>query len=388
MKRNLGIAGDDWIWVYDCEKGRLSPIKVAALYDRFRTNRFMALSYDVKNNIARRAMIKSITRLKHTRLYYRQLIDGRYIKAGRDELLYVYNQEAGLSLRRLVDIRPTGRYITPCRFDIVDFDESDSFGYAFGGGVNENMRLSDDLCYLFGVFSAVIKRQSNLLYMRIPSVADKVATFENVRALFKIFGEDIDFDSSSAHGNKIVCDIDIVRMMDRIYSGTTNYTTVPFFVMLGTREMQYAWLSGYLKTKLNGKGFYFYIGARNKTFYGIRLLLAMRGISIKIRRRGKAMTIVYMDAFYTDDFNIRKYISADDRLFRERALREPDGLKLSFKTYMKREEDEGDSYLIDVDKYKNFLTADLFVVYEDVADIQAKMEAATSYKYANLYIMR
>ena len=386
-KKNIGIAGDEWIWVYDCEKGRLSPVKVTSLYDRFLTNRYMALAYDAKNNIVRRAMIKSMTRLRHMRLYFKQMRDGRRIKAGRDELLYVYNPGEGPSLRQLVGTRPTGRYIVPRRFDIADFDESDSFGYAFGGGVNESMRLSDDLCYLLGVFGAVVKRQGETMSIRIPAVADKVATFENVRALFKMFGEDIEF-AKSKNGNRIICDIDVIRLMDEICSGITNHTSVPFFILSGTQEMQYAWLSGYLKTKLNSKNCYFNVGARDKTIYGIRLLLIMRNVTMRIRNRDKAMTKVYVGAHHSDDFNIKKYVGVDDlHPVRKRSLKEPDGLRLSFVTNMGKDE-EGDSFLIDVDKYKNFVTADLFVVHEDVAAIQAKIEAANTYKYANLYIMR
>ena len=377
----------------DCVSGFYYPISVERLYKIFATKRFMALSYDKSSNSVKSSTILGIQKNEHVTTILKRTRERRFVELGRDAHIGVYNTSDGVTSRRIVTTRPTGRFFSPRNFDIVQYQPNDTFGYATGCKVVANVTMNTDLCFRFGVFSAVVQSmEGHALMLRVHDSLPATFIKEKVYELFKMMGEDIIYTPHHFGNKKFVsfkCNKELVKVLKEQCSNTIGEYTLPQFILTGSDEMQHAWLEGFFATKFNKKYTWTHLSKKSQLYIGLRLLLTKFGIPMKeyLIRSGNIKAFIFPEL--AGDVVLASYIKKEEPGFKQhvRQLKAPNGIMLSSACNMTIPKTDMVTYNIDVADYKNYLTDSLFVIYEDVEGINNVNNKARQFRYNDLYIM-
>lgn len=369
------------------------PISVERLYKSFATKRFMALSYDKSSNSVKPSTIIGIQKNEHVATVLKRTRGRRFVELGRDAHIGVYNTYKGTTSRRIAATVPTGRFFSPRNFDIVRYQTNDTFGYVTGCKTVANVTMNLDLCFRFGVFSAVAQFVGGRTLM-LRAHDSLPATFikEKVYELFKMMGEDIIYTPHHFGDKKFIsfkCNKELLKVLQEQCSDTIGSYSLPQFILTGSDEMQHAWLEGFFATKFNKKYTWIHLSKKSQLYVGLRLLLTKFGIPMKeyLIKSGNIKAFIFPEL--AGDTVLASYIKRDESEFKAcvRRLEAPNGIMLSSMCNLTMSKTDVTTYNIDVADYKNYLTDSLFVIYEDVAKINNVNNTACSYPYNNLYIM-
>lgn len=368
-------------------------ISVERLYKSFATKRFMALSYDKSSNSVKPSTIIGIQKNEHVATVVKRTRERRFVDLGRDAHIGVYNTYKGTTSRRIAATVPTGRFFSPRNFDIVRYQANDTFGYVTGCKAVANVTMNLDLCFRFGVFSAVVQFVGNrALMLRVHDSLPATFIKEKVYELFKMMGEDIIYTPHHFGDKKFVsfkCNKELLRVLQEQCSDTMGNLTLPQFILTGSDEMQHAWLEGFFATKFDKKYTWIHLSKKSQLYVGLRLLLTKFGIPMKeyLMRSGNIKAFICPEL--AGDTVLASYIKKAEPKFKTcvRQLKDPNGIKLSGMCNLTTSKTDITTYNIDVADYKNYLTDGLFVIYEDVVKINEVNNTMCQPTYNDLYIM-
>lgn len=393
IKRNFGISSSSSIWVLDCMSGFYYTVSVERLYKNFATKRFMALSYDKSSNSVKPSTIIGIQKNEHVATVLKRTWERRFVELGRDADIGVYNTHNGTTSRRIATTVPTGHFFSPRNFDIVQYQANDTFGYVTGCKAVADVTMSLDLCFRFGVFSAVVQfSRGHTLMLRVHDSLPAAFIKKEVYELFKMMGEDIIYTPHHYGNKKFVsfkCNKELFRVLQEQCSDTMGSLTLPQFILTGSDEMQHAWLEGFFATKFDKKYTWIHLSKKSQLYVGLRLLLTKFGIPMKecLIKSGNIKAFIFPEL--AGDTVLASYIKRDEPGIKacDRQHKDPNGIMLSGVCTLTMPKTDITTYNIDVADYKNYLTDGLFVIYEDVVKINKANNMACSSHYNDLYIM-